>query len=46
MPRFLIQKEAFLKCDQEGRFIVLEEIDYEKIKSALLTRNSPELALG
>lgn len=36
MPRFLTQKEAFLKCNKEGRFIVLEEIDFEKIKSALL----------
>jgi hypothetical protein len=35
MPEYLTQKEAFLKCKKEGRFIVTEEIDLEKIKSTL-----------
>lgn len=33
MPEYLTQKEAFLKCRKEGRFIVIEDIDLEKIKS-------------
>jgi len=35
MPKYLTQKEAFSKCKKEGRFIVTEEIDLEKIKSTL-----------
>lgn len=35
MPKYLTQKEAFLKCTKEGRFIVADEVDIEKIKSAL-----------
>lgn len=35
VAKYLAQKEAFLKCEREGRFIILEEIDVEKIKSAL-----------
>ena len=35
MPEYLNQKEAFLKCTKEGRFIIIEEIDIEKIKSTL-----------
>ncbi len=35
MPEYLTQKEAFLKCRKDGRFIVTEDIDSEKIKSTL-----------
>ena len=35
MPEYLTQKEAFSKCKKEGRFIVIEEIDLEKIKSTV-----------
>ncbi|MEW5896806.1 MAG: hypothetical protein AB1668_03890 [Nanoarchaeota archaeon] len=35
MPKYLNQKEAFLKCKKEGRFIFKEEVDTEKIKSTL-----------
>lgn len=26
MPEYLTQKEAFLKCKKEGKFMVIEEI--------------------
>ncbi len=35
MPKYLTKKEAFLKCKKEGRFIIVEEIDIEKIKCTL-----------
>jgi hypothetical protein len=35
MPEYLTQEEAFMKCRKEGRFIVTENIDQEKIKSTL-----------
>ena len=35
MPKYLTQEEAFGKCKKEGKFIVIEEINKEKIKSAL-----------
>ncbi|GAJ19586.1 unnamed protein product, partial [marine sediment metagenome] len=35
MPKYLTQNEAFMKCRKEGNFIVMEEIDTEKIKSTL-----------
>ncbi len=35
MPKFLTQNEAFMKCKKEGKFIVMEETDTEKIKSTL-----------
>lgn len=35
MPKYLTQKEAFMKCKKEGRFIVSEEIALERIKSTL-----------
>ena len=35
MPKYLTQNEAFMKCKKEGNFIVMEEIDTEKIKSTL-----------
>lgn len=31
----MTQEEAFLKCKKEGKFIITEEIDLEKIKSTL-----------
>ena len=33
MPEYLNQKEAFLKCKREGRFIITEQVDEEKIKA-------------
>ena len=36
MPEYLTQKEAFDRCRKEGKFIVLEELDLEKIKSSLV----------
>lgn len=35
MPRYITRKEAFLKCKKEGKFIVIEDADLEKIKSTL-----------
>lgn len=35
MPKYLTQNEAFIKCRKEGSFIVMEEINIEKIKSTL-----------
>ena len=35
MPKYLTQKEAFLKCTKEGKFIIIEDVDTEKIKSTL-----------
>ena len=35
MPKYLTQKEAFMKCKKEGKFIATEEINKEKIKSIL-----------
>lgn len=36
MPKYLTQKEAFIKCRKEGKFIITEEMDKEKIKSTLI----------
>ena len=36
MPEYLTQKEAFLKCKKEGKFIFIEEINLEKIKATLV----------
>ena len=36
MPEYLTREEAFLKCKKEGRFIVLEEPDVERIKATLI----------
>lgn len=33
MPKYLDQKEAFKKCEGEGKFIPQEDIDIEKVKS-------------
>lgn len=35
MPKYLTGEEAFLKCKREGLFILLEEINKDKIKSAV-----------
>ncbi len=35
MPKYLTQKEAFMKCKKEGKFIFIDETDIEKIKSTL-----------
>jgi len=35
MPKYITQKEAFMKCKREGRFIVIEKVNIEKIKSTL-----------
>ena len=35
MPEYLTQKEAFLKCKREGKFIFTEQVDEEKIKATL-----------
>lgn len=43
MTEYLQQKEAFLRCKSEGRFIVLEEQDTAKIK-ALVTIAETDLA--
>ncbi len=36
MPEYLTQDEAFGKCKREGRFIVTEHVDKEKIKATLI----------
>ncbi|MBI2130114.1 hypothetical protein HYU07_07865 [Candidatus Woesearchaeota archaeon] len=36
MPEYLTQKEAFLKCKKEGKFIATEEAGIEKIKATLI----------
>lgn len=33
MPKYLTQEEAFMKCKKEGKFIVMEEIDRERIRT-------------
>lgn len=35
MPKYITQKEAFMKCSKEGRFIVIENADKEIVKSTL-----------
>ncbi len=35
MPKYLTQKEAFMKCTKEGKFLVVEDVDTDKIKSTL-----------
>jgi|SRR3989344_6571531 len=36
MPKYISQKEAFLKCKKEGDFIIQEGINLEKIKSTII----------
>lgn len=40
MPKYLTQNEAYMKCKREGHFIFQEEIDTEKIKSAVENANA------
>ena len=40
MPEYLTQKEAFLKCKKEGRFIIVEQVDEERIKATLAIAES------
>ncbi len=35
MPKYLTLKEAFMKCEKEGKFIFIKDIEKEKIKSTL-----------
>ncbi|MBI3037263.1 hypothetical protein HYY73_05975 [Candidatus Woesearchaeota archaeon] len=35
MPEYLTQKEAFGKCKTEGKFIIIEQINEDKIKATL-----------
>ena len=35
MPEYLTQKEAFGKCKREGKIIIIEQADEEKIKATL-----------
>lgn len=35
MAKYITQKEAYLKCKKEGKFIIIEEINPAKIKSTL-----------
>ncbi len=35
MPEYLTQKEAFGKCKREGKFIIIEQVDEDKIKATL-----------
>ena len=35
MPKYLTQEEAFMKCKKEGKFIIIEDVDKEKIKATL-----------
>lgn len=45
MARYLTQSDAFLKCETEGRFMVVEDIDSAKIKSTLIIAEG-DLASG
>lgn len=36
MPKYLTQQDAFLKCKKEGKLIIVEEVEKEKIKAMLL----------
>jgi len=35
MPEYLTRKEAFGKCKREGKIIITEQVDEEKIKATL-----------
>ncbi len=36
MPRYLTQRDAFFRCKKEGKFIITEGADLEKIRSTLI----------
>jgi len=40
MPKYKTQNEAFMKCKKEGRFIVVEDVDIDKIKSTIVIADS------
>lgn len=40
MPKYLTQKEAFMKCKKQGSFIVMEETEIAWIKSTLAIAES------
>jgi len=35
MPKYLTQQEAFLKCKKDGKFVPIEDLDFDKVKSML-----------
>jgi len=35
MSKYLAQPEAFLRCKKEGKFLIIEGIDQEKVKATL-----------
>ncbi len=35
MPKYLTQQEAFLKCKKDGKFVPIEDVDFDKVKSML-----------
>jgi len=35
MPKYLTQDEAFIKCRKSGSFILMEDVDTEKIRSTI-----------
>ena len=35
MPKYLTSPEAFLKCKREGKFLLIAEIDLEKVRSTI-----------
>ncbi|MFH0978735.1 MAG: hypothetical protein V1837_05535 [Candidatus Woesearchaeota archaeon] len=40
MPEYLTKEEAFAKCQKQGKFIAIEDIDTEKIKSTVAIAES------
>ena len=40
MSKYLTQEDAFTKCKKEGRFIIMEDVDRERIKSTLIIANA------
>jgi len=40
MPEYLTKEEAFAKCQKQGKFIVVEEVDTEKIKTTVAIAES------
>lgn len=40
MPEYLSQKDAFMKCKKEGRFIIIDELSIDKIKSMMRIADS------
>lgn len=40
MPEYLTQQESFLKCKKDGKFIIVEDIDFDAIKSTAIIANA------